>query len=120
MGTLRVREIAAIVGLLFGWLVLLLLHTWATLAIYFANYHHPFARTLLPIGYFVVLISLVVFIRRHIFRLLAVFVVFILVTLWWMCIQRSGHGDYLPPVAVEAYAEFDGSVGTIHNVRNCE
>ncbi len=44
MGTLRVREIAAIVGLLFGWLVLLLLHTWATLAIYFANYHHPFRQ----------------------------------------------------------------------------
>jgi hypothetical protein len=73
MGTLRVREVAAIVGLLFGWLVLLLLHTWATLAIYFDNCHHPFARTLLPIVYVLVLISLAVFIRRRIFRLLAVF-----------------------------------------------
>src|ERR1700745_1273863 len=69
MGTLRVRKIAAIVGLAFGWLVLLLLHTWAILAIYFANYHHPFARTLLPIVYVLVLILLAVFVRRHILRL---------------------------------------------------
>jgi len=118
MGTLRVRKIAAIVGLLFGWLVLLLLQTWATLAIYFANYHHPLARTLLPIVYVLVLISLMVFVRRHIFRLLAVFVVFILVTLWWMCIQPTGRGDYLPPVAVQAYPEFHGNIVTIHNLRN--
>jgi uncharacterized protein DUF4105 len=118
MGTLRVRKIAAIVGLAFGWLVLLLLHTWAILAIYFANYHHPFARTLLPIVYVLVLILLAVFVRRHILRLLAVFVVFILVTLWWMCIQPTGRGDYLPPVAVQAYPEFHGNIVTIHNLRN--
>ena len=108
MGTLRVREVAAIVGLLFGWLVLLLLHTWATLAIYFDNYHHPFARTLLPIVYVLVLISLAVFIRRRIFRLLAVFVVFILVTLWWMCIQPTGRGDYLPPLRCKHIRSFTG------------
>src|SRR5260221_14397108 len=110
LGLLRVGEVAAFVGLLFGWLVLLLLHTWATLAFSFDNYHHPFARTLLPIVYVLVLISLAVFIRRRIFRLLAVFVVFILVTLWWMCIQPTGRGDYLPPVAVQAYPEFHGNI----------
>ncbi len=118
MGTLRVRKIAAIVGLVLAWLILLFLHTWTTLAIYFANYHHPLARTLLPIIYVLVLILLVILVRRPTRRLLAVFVVFILVILWWICIQPTGRGDYLPPVAVLAYPEFHGDLVTIHNLRN--
>ena len=118
MGTLRVRKIAAIVGLVLAWLILLLLHMWATLAIYFANYHHPLARTLLPIIYVLVLILLVILVRRPTRRLLAVFVVFILVILWWICIQPTGRGDYLTPVAVLAYPEFHGDLVTIHNLRN--
>ena len=118
MGTLRIRKIAAIVGLVFAWLFLLLLHIWATLAIYFANYRHPLARTLLPIIYVLVLILLVILVRRPILRLLAVFVAFILVILWWICIQPTGRGDYLPPVAVEVYPEFHGDLVTIHNLRN--
>ncbi len=118
MGTLRVRKIAAIVGLVLAWLILLFLHTWATLAIYFANYHHPLARTLLPIIYVLVLILLVILVSRPTRRLLAVFVVFILVILWWICIQPTGRGDYLPPVAVLAYPEFHGDLVTIHNLRN--
>jgi len=118
MGTLRVRKIAEIVGLVLAWLILLLLHTWATLAIYFANYRHPLARTLLPIIYVLVLILLVILVRRPTRRLLAVFVVFILVILWWICIQPTGRGDYLPSVAVLAYPEFHGDLVTIHNLRN--
>jgi len=118
MGTLRVRKIAAIVGLVLAWLILLFLHTWATLAIYFANYHHPLARTLLPIIYVLVLILLVILVRRPTRRLLAVFLVFILAILWWICIQPTGRGDYLPPVAVLAYPEFHGDLVTIHNLRN--
>jgi uncharacterized protein DUF4105 len=112
------QRIAAIVGLLLAWLTLLLLHTWATLAIYFANYHHPFARTPIPIAYALFLILLVVLVRRHLLRLLAVLVVFILVAVWWMCIQPTGRGDYMPPVAVQAYPEFRGNFVTIHNLRN--
>jgi hypothetical protein len=118
METLRVRKIAAIVGLVLAWWILLFLHTWATLAIYFANYHHPLARTLLPIIYVLVLILLVILVRRPTRRLLAVFLVFILAILWWICIQPTGRGDYLPPVAVLAYPEFHGDLVTIHNLRN--
>src|ERR1700724_537183 len=118
MGTLRVRKSAEIVGLVLAWLILLLLHTWATLAIYFANYRHPLARTLLPIIYVLVLILLVILVRRPTRGLLAVFGVFILVILWWICIQPTGRGDYLPSVAVLAYPEFHGDLVTIHNLRN--
>jgi Domain of unknown function (DUF4105) len=118
MGLLRVRKIAAIVALVLAWSILLLLHTWATFAIYFANYHLPLARTLFPIIYVLVLILLVILVRRPIIRLLAVFVTFMLVILWWICIQPTGRGDYLPPVAVQAYPEFHGDLVTIHNVRN--
>jgi Domain of unknown function (DUF4105) len=116
MGILR--KLAAIVGLVFAWLVLLLLHTWATLAIHFANYHQPFARVLLPLLYVLFLISLVILLRRHVLRLAAVFAAFILIAIWWMCIQPTGRGDYLPPVAVQAYPEFRGDLVTIHNLRN--
>jgi hypothetical protein len=118
MGALRIRKIAAIVGPVLAWLFLLLLHMWATFAIYFANYHHPLARTLLPIIYVLVLILLVILVRRPILRLLAVFVAFILIILWWICIQPTGREDYLPPVAVQAYPEFHGDLVTIHNLRN--
>jgi Domain of unknown function (DUF4105) len=118
MGKLPVRKMAVFVGLVLGWLILLFLHAWATFAIYFANYHHPFARTALPIIYVLVLISLVILVRRQVLRLLAVFVVFALVILWWICIQPTGRGDYLPPVAVQAYPEFHGDLVTIHNLRN--
>jgi hypothetical protein len=118
MGTLRVRTLAAIVGLVFGWLVLLVLHTWATLAIHFANYHHPIARILVPLVYVLFLLSLVIFVRGYVRRLAAVFVVFIFVALWWLFVQPTGRGDYLPPVAVQAYPEFHGDAVTIHNLRN--
>src|ERR1700730_19100187 len=118
MGTLRIRKIAAIVGLVFAWMFLLLLHIWATLAIYFANYRHPLARTLLPIIYVLVLILLVILVRRPILRLLAVFVAFILVILWWICIQPTGAGDYLPPVQVKDIQRFHEDLLTILNFAN--
>ncbi len=118
MGTLRVQKLAAIVGQFFAWLVLLFLHAWATLAIYFANFHQPLARILVPLAYVFLLVLLVIFVRGRFFRLVAVAVVFIFAALWWMCIQPTGRGDYLPSVAVLAYPEFHGDLVTIHNLRN--
>jgi hypothetical protein len=103
MGTLGIRKLAEMIGLVLAWLLLLLLHSWVTLAIYFANYHHPLSRMLFPLGYVLVLISLVIFVRGNVRRLAAVAVLFTVAAIWWLSIQPTGRGDYLPPVAVQAY-----------------
>jgi hypothetical protein len=72
MGTLRVRKLAVILGLGFAWLALLFLHTWATVAIYFANFHQPVARILLPLVYILLLVPLVILVRGRLLSLLAV------------------------------------------------
>jgi hypothetical protein len=118
MGTLRVRKLAVTVGLGFAWLALLLLHTWATLAIYFTNFHQPIARILLPLVYVLFLVALVIFVRRQLLRLIVVTVIFVLAAGWWMSIQPTGRGEYLPPVARLPYPEFHGDLVTIRNLRN--
>jgi hypothetical protein len=118
MGTLRVRKLAVTVGLGFAWLALLLLHTWATLAIYFTNFHQPVARILLPLVYVLFLVALVIFVRRQLLRLIVVTVIFVLAAGWWISIQPIGRGEYLPPVARLAYPEFHGDLVTIRNLRN--
>ena len=112
------RKFAVSVGLGLLWLLVLLLHTWANMAIYFANYHHPIARILVPAVYDLLLIALVIFLRRNVLRLAGVALVFVLAVVWWLCIHPTGHGDYLPPVAVQAYPEFQGDLVTIHRLRN--
>lgn len=42
-----------------------------------------------------------------------------LVMAWWLTLEPSNDRDWQPDVAKTAYAEIDGDVVTIHNVRNC-
>lgn len=51
---------------------------------------------------------------------LAVAGVCALVTAWWLTIDASNDGDWQPNVAKEAWAEIDGDIVTLHNVRDCE
>jgi hypothetical protein len=106
------------IGLGFAWLLLLGLHVWAILAIYFANFHQPQMRVLFPAIYVLLLIGLAMLIRKPMLRLAAIAGVFGAVVVWWTCIQPTGRGDYLPPVAIQAYPEFHDDLVTIHHLRN--
>jgi Domain of unknown function (DUF4105) len=103
------------VGILLTCLLLLAAHVWATLAIYFANYHQPGWRVVLAACYVCVLLVTVVRFRR---RLLAATGIFLIVVVWWAAIQPNGHGNYLQPVRVQAYPEFNDDLVTIHYFRN--
>jgi Domain of unknown function (DUF4105) len=103
------------VGLLLAGLLLLLAHAWATLAIYFANYHESVWRVVLAAVYVLILLVVVVGFRR---RFLIATVVFLVMAIWWASIRPNGRGNYLQPVRVQAYPEFNGNLVTIHHFRN--
>jgi hypothetical protein len=118
MGSWRALKWLGIIGRGLAWLLLLGLHSWAVLAIYFANFHQPGMRVLFPAAYILLLIGLVILVRKPALRLAAIAGVFGAVALWWNFIQPTGRGDYLTPVAIQAYPEFHGDLVTIHHLRN--
>ncbi|MEI6534323.1 MAG: DUF4105 domain-containing protein [Verrucomicrobiaceae bacterium] len=44
----------------------------------------------------------------------------VLVIAWWLTLKPSNDRDWLPDVALQPWAEVDGDVVTLHNVRNCD
>jgi hypothetical protein len=57
------------------------------------------------------------FIRR---KAAASFAVVLLVMAWWFMLKPSNHRPWQPDVAQTAYAEINGKLVTIHNIRNFE
>jgi len=96
---------------------------WGSLAIY---YRAPFgvgARQLI-VGIFALLGVVAIgglFIRSVRRATVATFVVaFAVVLLWWGTIKPRNDRDWQPEVAVLPYAEINGNLVTIHNIRNFE
>lgn len=48
------------------------------------------------------------------------FAVFAVILIWWMMIPPSNTRNWQPDVAVLPWAEKNGNLVTIHNIRNCE
>jgi Domain of unknown function (DUF4105) len=90
---------------------------WAAGALYFDL---PWAglRGAAAIGYLVLVAGVVFWIRGGWKRVGVLFVAFAAVTAWWLSLQPSNDRDWLPDVAKTAWAQIDGDVVTIHNVRN--
>jgi len=70
--------------------------------------------------YLLLLLWLVVRIRGPWRKLGSTALLFLLVTAWWLTLQPSNSRPWQPDVELLAWAEIDGDVATIHNVRNCE
>ena len=107
------------VGWAFAWLVAVLCALWAAGALYF---DFPLA----PLGAFVavffvlLLIAALVLIQGKLRKLGIVLVAFALVTLWWVTLKPTNDGNWQPDVAQTAWAEINGDIVTVHNVRNCD
>jgi len=98
--------------------VILLLGTWAVLAIRFSNLPGETARiaaaAVFGTGFALAFLFLP---RRR--RTLAVFLAaFAGVAVWWSLIPASHDRDWMPSVAVLPSAEIDGAQVTLRNVRN--
>lgn len=93
---------------------------WSALALYYASGLTPdWARLALALAPPVVAL-IAVWRLRGLGALLVVGVIFAGVLGWWLSIAPSNDRDWQPDVAKLAYATFDGSKVTIHNIRDFE
>jgi hypothetical protein len=100
-----------------AWVVAVLCVTWAFGAIYF---DFPTADRLAAILFVLFLFATIVFVRGKLLKLAVFFGVFVLVASWWLTLKPSNDRPWQADVAETGWAEINGDLITIHNVRNCD
>jgi len=100
-----------------AWVVAVLCVAWAFGALYF---DFPAAGPFAAVLYVVVLLAALVFVRGKMLKLAIAFGAFVLVASWWLTLKPSNDRPWQPDVSETAWAEINGDLVTIHNVRNCE
>jgi len=100
-----------------AWIVALGCTVWA-----FGALHHDFPIWKTPVAwaFAAAVLAAVVFLRSAWRKLGATFFAFALVLAWWLTLKPSNEATWQPDVAKVAWAEIDGDVVTLHNVRNCD
>jgi len=112
------KRLPSILGVLLLWVVILGWTAWAFGALWFdcpiATSGHPIAWAYL-VG---VLILLTLWARGRRWAAVGALLLAALVTLWWGLLQPSNERNWQPDVSREPWAEVNGDLVTIHNVRN--
>src|SRR5664279_3801969 len=106
-------------GKLFIRFCLLAIAGWAVLATLFSNlpgFLRPWIAGILGIG------SLVALFGSHGNRWaqLGFLAVWAVVLVWWLSMPPSNIRNWQPEVALLPWAEIQGNIVTIHNIRNCD
>ncbi len=99
--------------------LLLLATVWAAAMLCF-DVRLPWLRLPLAAVYALSVLAFWIFIKR---RWLAVSLTaggFALVLAWWFTLKPSNERDWQPDVAVLPYADINGKLVTLHNIRNCD
>lgn len=99
--------------------VLLLLAGWGVMALWFAKLP-LFVRVVAASAYGLGMLLLPLLLRPRRLGLLAALVLFALVVAWFFSIPPSNSRDWQPDVAVLPFAEIQGNLVTVHNIRNCD
>ena len=104
-------------ALLLGWVLLFGATLWASGAIYF-DLPIAWLRTPLAIVYGAAILALLILVKRRGLALAVSATAFFLVLIWWLSIKPSNDRPWQPDVAQTAWAEIDGDLVTLHNIRN--
>lgn len=104
-------------GRALAWLVLLSLTAWAAAALYF-DLPLKAARMPAAAAYLGVVAAVLVLVQGQIRKALACLLGFAAVLAWWLSLEPSNDRRWLADVARTAWADIEGDVVTIHNVRN--
>ena len=99
------------------WLLLLVWTLWAFGALWF-DFPQESLRPWVAAVYAVLPVVVVLIVKPRWRAKLAVAMANLLVMLWWLSLQPRQYRDWKAEVAVTPYAEIDGDVVTLHNVRN--
>ena len=100
-----------------GWVIALGCAVWAFGAL---HYDFPVGKTVVAWVFIALVIAAVVFLRRPVRKLAAVFFGFAMVLAWWLTLKPSNEGNWQPDVAQLAWADIKGDEVTFHNVRDCD
>jgi hypothetical protein len=101
------------------WLATALWALWAFGALYFDFPVAGFGR-LAAIVFALILLGVLVFLGGKWRKLAGVLGAIALVNCWWFTLKPSNDRQWQPDVANAAWAEINGDLVTVHNVRNCE
>ncbi|HWB01482.1 MAG TPA: DUF4105 domain-containing protein [Verrucomicrobiales bacterium] len=102
------------------WVVIALLNLWAIGALWF---DFPVAVFLRPVVAILYAVAAIFVVRRggaQWKRMIQLAGTFLVVLVMWLSLRPSNDRRWQPDVAQTAWAEVNGDVVTLHNVRNCE
>lgn len=106
-------------GLVIAFLTLILLLgvLWAVGALYF-DFPWPAFRISAALAYPIIVAAVVLRVRGTWKKLGVLFAAFAVIALWWVTLQPSNDRDWQTDVDRTAWAQIEGDVVTIYNVRN--
>ncbi len=113
----RLRKFFRACGRLFVCAILLVLILWATAALYFDV---RISGLRIPCVYLLALVIALAFFRGFWRRIAGCVACSLIVMLWWFSLAPSNDENWQADVSHTAYAEVNGNVVTIHNLRNCD
>lgn len=113
------RRCIRMTGIVLLWLILTVLTLWAVGAL---AYDLPFPAWRKPsaIVYALAMLALAIFVKGRWRAMAAVTGAAIVVGSWWFTIRPSNDRSWQPDVSRTAWAEIDGDLVTLHEVRNCD
>ncbi len=101
------------------WLVLLVAIAWTFGALWF-DFPDPHLRAPLAYGFVVFAAVALIFVQPRWHARVALMLVIGLVAAWWLGLQPSNERNWQPDVAQQPWAEVNGDVVVLHNIRNCD
>jgi hypothetical protein len=115
----RLHKFFRACGHLFNYAILLVLILWTAAALYF-DVRIAWLQIPCAILYLLAIVAVFVSFKTFWRRVLACFVCSLLVMLWWFSLKPSNDENWQADVSRTAYAEVQGNLVTIHNLRNCD
>jgi hypothetical protein len=97
--------------------LLLVLHLWATAAIY-VDCRIAALRIPIAAAYGLVVIYLAIRVKHR--RVLVSLACFLVALAWWLSLKPSNNREWRADVARTAWVEIDGDRVLVHNLRNCK
>src|SRR5271154_4420837 len=113
------RSLARWAVIIVAWFCILLLTAWSVAALYF-DFPWPRLRLPLAAGYAVCVPVILFLMRSGNQKLAACFGGFVLVLAWWLTLKPSDDHVWQADVAETPWAEVDGDIVNIHNLRDCK
>jgi hypothetical protein len=115
----QLRKFSRACGYLFVCIVLLVLILWTTTALYF-DVRIGWLRIPGIAVYLLALIAALVFCKGFWRRVAGCMACSLIVMLWWFTLAPSNDENWQADVSRTAYAEVNGNIVTIHDLRNCD